>query len=104
MPDNNPAAAQPGTAAPPPHAAAHHHAAPLHSVTYTGHTKLIFLWPVILLGYLFVPLSNWGDKGTLGWIYVITMVICILAVAVDLNRNYGLVWLLLIALIVVVGK
>src|SRR5437868_10872193 len=92
MPDNNPAAAKPGTtAAPATHAPAHHHAAPVHSVTYTGHTKLIFLWPMILLGFLFVPLAKWNaNLTTLGWIYILTAVGCILAVTVDLNRNYGI--------------
>jgi len=31
-----------------------------HSISYCGHTKLIFLWPLILMGYLFRPLADWG--------------------------------------------
>ena len=32
----------------------------IHSVTYCGHTKLVFLWPPILFGFLFPRLLAWG--------------------------------------------
>lgn len=105
-PGDQPASPSP-LPAPAAHAHVHTHAKDEpHSVTYCGHTKIIFLWPIIAMGYLFWPLQTWNllSKETLGWIYFLVMATVLLAVTVDLSRNFGLVWLLLIAFIVTLGR
>ena len=83
----NTPATSPPPLSPPPARAPHKH----ESVSYTGHTKLLFMWPVILIGYLFwlIPIN----KEVAGWIFIWTIVICTLAVCVDLSRNHAFFWL-----------
>lgn len=77
----------------------------VHTVTYCGHTKLIFLWPIIALGYVLWPIAGWGGNSeTLGWIYLLSSITVILAVTTDLNRNFGIFWLVLLAFIVTLGR
>jgi hypothetical protein len=75
-----------------------------HRVSYTGHTKIIYLWPIILMGYLFrlFP-ESWTHTETLAWVYLLLSLTCNLAVTVDLSRNYGIFWLVFILLVVVSG-
>lgn len=71
------------------------------SVSYTGQTKLIFLWPLVAFGYLFRYMP--GNPEVIGWIFIATLIICLLAVCVDLTRNHAVFWMVVVLLIVVFG-
>ncbi len=73
-------------------------------VSWTAHPKSIFLWPLVLAGYLFWFPANWGwNAGGLGWAYILIAFFVILAVAVDLSRNYAIFAGVALALIIVGG-
>lgn len=74
-----------------------------HSVVFYAYPKLVFAWPVILLGLLFwlltLTIDPKGDhNGYLefyGWFYLLTSVMVILTISVDVERNYAFVWAIL---------
>lgn len=71
-----------------------------HAVTFYAYPKLIFAWPIILLGVVFWLLTLTSDATAgystwlelYGWIYLFATVAVILTVAVDIERNYAFVW------------
>lgn len=70
----------------------------VHQVVFVGYPKLLFMWPVILAGVVFYFLG--GPVLTpevLGWMYIIILGTCILAIGIDVERNYAFFWLVLVA-------
>lgn len=99
------------------------------SVVFYSYPKLLFAWPIILLGFVLYPIAGapWqeepvpleqsqvGDtvnvetvqatrlvvekntyREVLAWIYIITIVIVILTLGVDIERNYAVFWLVVV--------
>jgi uncharacterized membrane protein YobD (UPF0266 family) len=64
-----------------------------------SYPPLIYIWPVIVLGFLFwftdkVP----GMSHTLeAWIYIITLVVVLLTMGIDVNRNMAVFWVVVLA-------
>lgn len=65
----------------------------IHEIKFVAYPKLFFIWPLLLAGFLFYPFANkLNDFGleTLGWIYVIIILLVVLTLAVDVNRNVAI--------------
>ena len=64
-----------------------------------SYPPLIYIWPLIALGFLF-----WFTCGVTAaphtaeaWIYVITLVVVLLTMGIDVNRNMAVFWVIVIA-------
>ncbi len=66
-----------------------------HEVVFYTYPKLLFAWPVIVLGLLFYPLAAYDVVSTsvLGWIYVVTLVTVVLTMGIDVNREVAVFWI-----------
>jgi hypothetical protein len=66
----------------------------VHEVRFIAYPKLLFVWPIILMGLLFWPLMQWHwvDPSTLGWIYLLVVLFVILTLGVDIDRNHAVFW------------
>ena len=64
-------------------------------VVFHTYPKLVFAYPLILLGLVFWPITTPGTAEPLGWVYLIVSVIVIMTVSVDVERNYAAFWLVL---------
>lgn len=78
------------------------------SVTFVAYPKLLFAWPLILLGFLFWPLAgilseNPAALAWMGWIYLFVAVFIIMALGVDVDRNQAFFWLVLLGAIWLLG-
>jgi len=64
-----------------------------------AYPSLIFIWPLIFLGFLFYPLSHWGvNLETEAWIYAVALTVVVLTLGVtDLNRNITVFWIVVVA-------
>ncbi len=69
-----------------------------HEVKFYTYPKFLFCWPLIVMGLVLGALDYWAgaDAETLAWIWGITLLIVLLTVGFDLNRNYTIFWLVLI--------
>lgn len=71
----------------------------VHEVTFITYPKLLFIWPVLLAGFVFYPIAGYANEhalSTLGWLYLFIAVLVILALGVDVNRNHAAFWAVLI--------
>ena len=72
-----------------------------------SYPKLVYIWPVILLGFAFywpIDRYHWLSNSTEAWIYIAALATVFLTVSIDLNRVASLLWLavLVIAVLAVV--
>jgi len=69
-----------------------------HEVKFYTYPKFLFCWPLIFMGYLlwFVEHGKLLDPEALAWIWGITLLIVLVTVGFDLNRNYTIFWVVLI--------
>lgn len=76
-----------------------------HEVRFVAYPKLLFVWPLLLAGLLFYPLSAWSwvSPGTLGWIYVWAAVVVLMTLGVDIDRNMFVFWLVVFAAFWILG-
>ena len=74
--------------------AKHHNKQAPHAVTFYSYPKLLFCWPLIAIGLLFrlIP-ESLANLEVMGWFYLLTVVMVILAVGVDIERNTAVFWL-----------
>ncbi|MGE0481001.1 MAG: hypothetical protein AB7Q17_11070 [Phycisphaerae bacterium] len=74
-------------------------------VTFTSFSSLIYVWPIVVVGYFLLGLHwlGWGDPGVLGWIWLFTIVFVLIVMGSDISRDTGLVWILVAALILTLG-
>ena len=133
---------------------------PRHEVVFYAYPKLIFAWPIILLGFVFIPLAGHGPKITketqvtvqaeaaaaepadgapgaegeagadaaaeapatltetrevsyyahsgrlevLGWIYLVAVLLVVLTVGVDIERNVAVFWLVVFIMFFFIGR
>ena len=70
------------------------------AVVYS-YPPIIYIWPIILLGFLFWCTDRWGwlSPKTEAWVYAIAMVIVLLTMGLDINRNMAVFWTVVIAMI-----
>src|SRR6476620_9234989 len=66
-------------------------------IVFHAYPRLIFAWPIILLGFLLYPLDAWGlaSPDILAWLWGSTLFVVILALGVHVNRNLSLFWAVL---------
>jgi hypothetical protein len=69
-----------------------------HEVVFYTYPKLLFCWPVILMGFLLWMFDRWqwADPETLAWIWGITLIVVIITMGIDINRNLTIFWLVVI--------
>ena len=65
-------------------------------IVFYSYPPLIYIWPLIVLGFLFwfLPASAHTAEA---WIYIITLVVVLLTIGIDVNRNMAVFWVILIA-------
>lgn len=68
-------------------------------VVLHSYPKLVFSWFLIGLGFLLFPLHKWEwvDPEALAWIWGIVLVVTVLTIGVDVNRNAMFFWLAVVA-------
>ena len=73
------------------------------SVTFHTYPKLLFAWPLLVAGPLFSFMVNDSNVEMFGWIYLAIMVLVMLTLSVDIERNHAAVWLLIFAVFFFMG-
>jgi hypothetical protein len=70
----------------------------IHEVVFYTYPKLIFTWPLIAMGFLLWPAAHWGwvDAEILAWIWGATLLLVVITMGVDLNRNYAIFTLVIL--------
>jgi len=70
-----------------------------HEAVFYTYPKFLFCWPLIVLGPLLALAGrwHWASGETLAWIYGIALIVVLVTLGFDLNRNYAVFWLVLIA-------
>ena len=66
-------------------------------IVFHAYPRLIFAWPIILLGFLLYPLDAYGlvRPDILAWSWGSTLFVVILTLGVHVNRNLSLFWAVL---------
>jgi hypothetical protein len=64
-----------------------------------SYPSLIYIWPLIVLGFLFwfTDKFGWMSPKVEAWVYVITLVVVVLTMGIDVNRNMAVFWVVVIA-------
>jgi len=80
-----------------------------HEVVFHTYPKLIFIWPLIVVGLVFwlIPLSWTEGEGTLevlGWLYLSVVLMVVLTIGVDVERNHAVFWLVCFGLFFFLGR
>lgn len=70
----------------------------LYEVVFYTYPKLIFTWPLIAMGFLLWPAAHWGwvDAEILAWIWGATVLLVVITMGVDMNRNYTIFALVIV--------
>ena len=90
----------------------HKDAASEHSIVFHCYPKLLFAWPLIVIGPLFWLIAAPGEDPTaisgrlevLGWLYLLTMTLVVMTVGIDLERNHTVFWLVVFLLFFFLGR
>ena len=62
-----------------------------HQVVFYSYPKLLFVWPLLIAGPLFYFLpASWSPA--LAWVYLTVLLLVILTLGVDLERNHTFLW------------
>ncbi len=66
----------------------------VHEVVFHTYPKLLFIWPIIAAGFLFYYPAGWSwvNNESLGWVYLLLIVVVILTIGVDIERNHAVFW------------
>ncbi len=76
-----------------------------HSVTFHAYPKLLFTWPLLVAGPALYLLAGAGvGDELLGWVYMFILLVVLLTVSVDIERNHGFVWLVIFGLFFFLGR
>lgn len=68
-----------------------------HEVRFVAYPKLMFIWPLLLAGFVFYGLAGLGiDLEVLGWAYIWIAIIVLMTLGVDVDRNQAAFWTILI--------
>jgi len=78
------------------------------SVTFCSYPKLVYSWPLVLMGLLFYwvapPDAPEALLATLGWIYLGVTVLVVLTIGLDFERNLAFFWLMVFGLFFFLGR
>ena len=79
---------------------------PLTQVVFHTYPKLIFAWPIILMGLVLWPVvGHWGgDPEVFGWIYLLVLTLTLLTLGIDLERDHAVFWLVVFLAFFFLGK
>ena len=70
---------------------------PRHEITFYTYPKFLFVWPLIAVGFLLWPFAHYGvSSEVLAWVYGVTLVLVIVTMGLDINRNYTAFWLVVV--------
>ncbi len=73
-------------------------------VEFHAYPKLIFAWPVIVIGPLLWLLGWIGvSQEILAWVFIVVSFIVVLAMGVDLERNHAFMWFLFLGMLSFLG-
>jgi len=74
-------------------------AKPRHEVVFYTYPKLIFAWPLIAMGFLlWLPAHyEWFSLETMAWVWGLTLMLVVVTMGLDMNRNYSVFWLVVLA-------
>ena len=78
-----------------------------HEVSFVAYPKFFFVWPLILLGFLFYVLAGWLNEDALevlGWVYLVVLALVLMTLGVDVNRNQAIIWAVVIGALWIGGK
>ena len=69
-----------------------------HEVIFYTYPKFLFCWPLIVVGFVLWAFDHWqvADTETLAWAWGITLLVVLVTLGFDLNRNYTMFWVVLI--------
>jgi hypothetical protein len=72
---------------------------PRHEVVFYTYPKFIFCWPLIAMGFLlWVPTRyQWLSPESLAWVWGVTLILVVVTMGLDMNRNYSVFWLVVVA-------
>ncbi len=70
-----------------------------HEVTFYTYPKFLFCWPLIVVGFVLWLLDSQmqANSEVLAWIWGITLLVVLVTVGFDLNRNQTIFWVVLLA-------
>lgn len=74
-------------------------------VHFTSFSTLIYLWPIMVVGYLNSWLLHWNvaSAATLGWVWITAVLIVLMCIGTDANRNRTIIVLLVGVLLWISG-
>ncbi|MCA9243625.1 MAG: hypothetical protein KDA32_06710 [Phycisphaerales bacterium] len=67
----------------------------VHEIRFTAYPKLLFIWPIIVAGFLLYPLAGMAPPDSvmetvIGWIYIMVLVFVLITLGVDVDRNQAI--------------
>lgn len=78
-----------------------------HEVVFYSYPKLLFCWPLLLLGpalwFFAAPGASEPVLEVLGWVYMLAVVLVVLTLGVDFERNIAFFWAVVILLFYFLG-
>lgn len=79
---------------------------PITQVIFHTYPKLLFVWPVIVAGFLLWPMvAKWGvDAEVVGWVYLLIVAMVLLTIGIDLERDHAVFWLVVFLALFFLGK
>ena len=83
-----------------------------HAIVFHCYPKLLFGWPLIVIGPLFWlfaapgedPAAVSGRLEVLGWLYLVALVLVVLTISIDLERNHTVFWLFVFLFFFFLGR
>ena len=79
---------------------------PIHEVVFHTYPKLLFIWPLIVAGFVFWPIVGQWDASAevIGWVYLLIVAVVLLTVGIDLERDHAVFWLVAFLALFFAGK
>ncbi|MAE66555.1 MAG: hypothetical protein CMJ18_19980 [Phycisphaeraceae bacterium] len=76
---------------------------PIQLVFYS-YPKLLFTWPLIVVGYLMYPFADWQwGNPIMAWIWIVLLIATIATMGLDLPRNAAAFWVVVVVAILFIG-
>jgi hypothetical protein len=80
----------------------------IRDVVFYSYPKLLYCWPLIVLGPLLYVLSAGSPGDTrlelLGWIYILVAILVVVTMGLDFERNLAFFWLIVFGLFFFLGR
>jgi hypothetical protein len=78
-----------------------------HEVVFYSYPKLLFSWPLLVLGpvlwFFAAPGASEALLEAIGWVYLLSLVLVVLTIGVDFERNIAFFWAIVILLFYFLG-